>query len=70
MIAIVGSLQSGIGAILEAGDTLAQDTVVMVRGRPLRAIGLATIAGAVVGLVVGYGLGWFARGRRRNGGTR
>jgi 4-amino-4-deoxy-L-arabinose transferase-like glycosyltransferase len=53
----------------EAIDNLAINTVTRVRSHPLRALGIAVAAGVVVGSFFGFLCGWFARSRRRQGGS-
>jgi hypothetical protein len=55
--------QRAIGAARHVTESLAADAVLKVREHPLRAAGIAIVAGAVAGSFVGFGLGWFARTR-------
>jgi hypothetical protein len=49
------------GAARHAAEHVAAAAVLKVRRNPLRAVGVAIIAGAVAGSLMGFGLGWFAR---------
>lgn len=49
------------GVVRHATEGLTADTALKVRRHPLRAVGIATVAGAVAGALVGFGFGWFAR---------
>lgn len=57
----VRGAQRAIGAARHATEPLAADAVLKVRQHPLRAVGIAIVAGAVAGSFVGFGLGWFGR---------
>jgi ElaB/YqjD/DUF883 family membrane-anchored ribosome-binding protein len=59
----VRGAQRAIGAARQATEPFAADAVLKVRRHPLRAVGIATIAGAIAGSLVGFGFGWFARTR-------
>ncbi|MBI4265912.1 MAG: hypothetical protein HY657_16170 [Acidobacteria bacterium] len=54
-----------VAAARHATESLAAETVVRVRSHPLRAVGLAMAAGALVGACVGFGIGRLARNCRR-----
>lgn len=59
----VRGARRAVGAARHATESLTADTAVKVRLHPLRAVGIATFAGAVAGALVGFGFGWFARTR-------
>jgi ElaB/YqjD/DUF883 family membrane-anchored ribosome-binding protein len=46
-----------------AAEDFAADATLKVRRRPLSAVGVAMVAGAVVGSLVGFGTRWFGRAR-------
>jgi len=52
-----------VGAVRHATEPFAADAVLKVRRYPLRAVGIAIVAGAVAGSLVGFGFGWFVRSR-------
>jgi hypothetical protein len=60
----VKSARRAAAAARHAAEELTSDTVSTVRVHPLRAIGVAAFAGAIVGGLTALGLEW-ARGRRR-----
>lgn len=58
--------QDAFAAVRHVIQVLATDTVAAVRSRPLRAVGIASAVGFVVGTLVGFGGAWFARRRRQD----
>ena len=48
-----------------AAEGVAADAAEEVQRHPLRSIGTAVVAGAIVGSLVGFGVAWFARTPRR-----
>jgi hypothetical protein len=50
-----------VGAARHATEPLAADAVFKVRRHPLQAVGIAIVAGAVAGSLVGFGFGWVTR---------
>ena len=65
-VARLGSrgVEESIAAVSHALQTLAANTVVDVRARPVRAIALAVAGAAAIGVILGFVLGWLVRGRR------
>lgn len=59
----VREARRAVGAARHATEDLTADVVSKVERHPLRAVGIATGAGAVAGLLLGFGFGWFARTR-------
>jgi hypothetical protein len=57
-------VEESIAAVSHALQLLAAQTVVSVRARPVRAIGLAVAGAVMLGGALGFALGWLARGRR------
>lgn len=48
-------------AARHAAEDFVDDTTLRIRQHPLRAVGVAAVAGAVVGSLVGFGFGWCTR---------
>ena len=46
-----------------ATESMAKGTIEEVRKHPVRAAGLAILTGAITGVLIGFGAGWFARNR-------
>jgi hypothetical protein len=57
----VREVHRAVGAARQATEPLAAEAVSRVRQYPLRAVGIAMVAGAVAGSLLGFGFGWFAR---------
>jgi 4-amino-4-deoxy-L-arabinose transferase-like glycosyltransferase len=60
----VRGVQEAISAVSHALQVMAIDTVVAVRNRPLRMIGLAAAGGLTLGAALGFVWGWMLRSRR------
>jgi hypothetical protein len=52
-----------VRAARHAAEDFAADAALKVRRQPLRAVSVAMVTGAVLGSLVGFGTGWFARTR-------
>ena len=59
----VREARRAVGAARHATEELTTDVVSKVERHPLRAVGFASMAGGVAGLLVGFGFGWFAQTR-------
>lgn len=59
----VAEARCAADAARHAAERFAGDAAVQVRRHPLRAVGVAVVAGAVAGPLVGFGLGCLARTR-------
>jgi hypothetical protein len=58
-------VEETIAGVSHAVQSLAAYTVVTVRARPVRAMGVVVAGAVAVGGVVGFVLGWIARGHSR-----
>lgn len=56
----VREARRAFGAARHATEELATDAVLKVQRHPLRTVSIAVGVGAVAGLFVGFGFGWFA----------